>query len=144
MAYFKIVYLGQFSTNRMFSFGKKNPAFPFHFFVYEVYGSEFCMSVYHHIRQLVVQEFFPTRSAFPGKRQKLVFFCFHRVTKLIKIKSPLKYKSVCGRVVKPSGFSTALSSCNRFITGSCLDGAPFTHHFFYNFELEYCLPAFHC
>ena len=39
------------------------------------------MSVYHHIRQLVVQEFFPTRSDFPGQRQKLVFFCFHRVIK---------------------------------------------------------------
>ena len=39
------------------------------------------MSVYHHIRQLVVQEFFPTRSDFPGIRQKLVFFCFYPVTK---------------------------------------------------------------
>ena len=39
------------------------------------------MSVCHHIRQLVVQEFFRTRSDFPGKRQKLIFFCFHRVTK---------------------------------------------------------------
>ena len=39
------------------------------------------MSVYYHIGQLVVQEFFPTRSNFPEERQKLVFFCFHRVTK---------------------------------------------------------------
>ena len=39
------------------------------------------MSVYHHIRQLVVQDFFLTRSDFPGKRQKLIFFCFDRVTK---------------------------------------------------------------
>ena len=39
------------------------------------------MSVYHHIRQLVIQEFFPTRSDFPGKREKLVFCGFHRVTK---------------------------------------------------------------
>ena len=40
------------------------------------------MSVYHHIRQLVVQEyFFLTRSDFPGKQQKLIFFSFHRVTK---------------------------------------------------------------
>ena len=39
------------------------------------------MSAYHHIRQLVVQEDSPTRSDFPGKRQKLVFFCFRRVTK---------------------------------------------------------------
>ena len=49
------------------------------------------MSVYHHIRQLVVQEFFLTRSDFPGKRQKLILFVF---------------KSVCGRVVKPSGLNT--------------------------------------
>ena len=39
------------------------------------------MSVYHRIRQLVVKEFFPTRSDFAGKRQKLFFFCFYRVTK---------------------------------------------------------------
>ena len=39
------------------------------------------MSVYHHIRQLVVKDFFSTMSDFPGKRQKSVFFCFHRVTK---------------------------------------------------------------
>ena len=39
------------------------------------------MSVYHHIRQLAVQEFFLTRSDFPGKRQKLIFFCFHHATK---------------------------------------------------------------
>ena len=39
------------------------------------------MSVFHRIKQLVVKEFFPTRSDFPGKRQKLLFFCFHRVTK---------------------------------------------------------------
>ena len=39
------------------------------------------MSVYHHIRQLVVQEFFLTRFDFSGKQQKLVFVWFHRVTK---------------------------------------------------------------
>ena len=38
-------------------------------------GSKFCMSVYHHIRPV------PISSDFPGKRPKLVFFCFHRVTK---------------------------------------------------------------
>ena len=39
------------------------------------------MSVYHHIRQLVVKGFFPARSDFPRKRQNLDFFCFHGVTK---------------------------------------------------------------
>ena len=39
------------------------------------------MSVYHHIRQLVVRNIFPTMADFPGKGQKLVFFCFHHVTK---------------------------------------------------------------
>ena len=39
------------------------------------------MSVYHQFRQLAVQEFFPKRSDFPGKRQKLDLFCFHLVTK---------------------------------------------------------------
>ena len=71
----------------------------------------------------MVQEFLPTRSDLPGKRQKLVFFCFHRVTKTHQDKLPLKYNSVCGRVVKPSGVSTALSSYNHSITGSSLDGA---------------------
>ena len=102
------------------------------------------MSVYHHIKQLVAKGFFPTRSDFPGKRQKLVFSCFHRVIKTHQDKIAA-YKSVCGRVVKPSGLRTALSPYNRFITGSSLDSARFTHQFFfYNFELEYCLPAFHC
>ena len=88
------------------------------------------MSVHYHIKQLVIKGFFPTRFDFPGKRQKLVFFCFTVLPKHIKIKSPLKYKSVCGRVVKPSGLSTAISSYNRSITGSSLDCARFTHHFF--------------
>ena len=39
------------------------------------------MSVYLHIWHLVVKEFFPTRSDFPGKRQRLVLFCFHHVNK---------------------------------------------------------------
>ena len=54
--------------------------------------------------------------------------------KHMKIKSSLKHKSVCGRVVKPSGLSTALSSYTRSIRGSILDGARFTHNFFFNFE----------
>ena len=39
------------------------------------------MSMYYHIRQLVVQKFFSKRSDFPGKQQKLLYFCFHRVAK---------------------------------------------------------------
>ena len=63
-------------------------------------------------------------------------FVFTVLPKHIKIKSPLKYDSVCGRVVKPSGLSSALSSYYRSITGSSLDGAQFTHHFFScDFEL---------
>ena len=50
--------------------------------------------------------------------------------KHIKIKSSLKYTSVCGRVVKPSALSTVLSSYNCSIRGSGLDGARFAHHFF--------------
>ena len=85
------------------------------------------MNVYHHIRQLVVKEFFPTRYDFPGKQQKLFSFVFTMLPKHIKIKSPLNYDSVCGRVVKPSceGLSSALSSYYRSITGSGLDGARF-------------------
>ena len=102
------------------------------------------MSVYHHIRQSVVKGFFQQGVIFLENDKNWFYFVFTVLPKRIKIKSPLKYKSVCGRVVKPSGLSTALSSFNRSIRGSSLDGARFTHHFFCNFELEYCLPAFHC
>ena len=57
-------------------------------------------------------------------------FVFTVLPKHIKIKSPLKYDSVCGRVVKPSGLSSTLSSYYRSITGLSLDGARFTHNFF--------------
>ena len=57
-------------------------------------------------------------------------FVFTVLPKHIQIKSPLKYDSVCGRVVKPLGLSSALSSYYRSITGSNLDGTRFTHHFF--------------
>ena len=88
------------------------------------------MSVYNHIRQLVVQESFLTRSDFPRKGQKLILFCFYRVTKTHQDKiAPLIQVSVCGRVVKPSGLNTALSSCNRISIGYVSDGARFTHHF---------------
>ena len=52
----------------------------FHTFVYEVWKSEFCMSMSYHIRQPVVEKFFSATSYLPGKWQKLAFFCFHLVT----------------------------------------------------------------
>ena len=96
------------------------------------------MSVYHHIRQLVAQKFFFQQSLIFLENDKNWFsYVFTMLPKHIKIKSSLKYKSVCGRVVKPSGLSTTLTSYNRSIRGSSLDGARFTHHFFvYNFELS--------
>ena len=57
------------------------------------------MSVYHHIKQLVVQDFFPKRSDFPGKRQKLNSFCFHPVTKTHQDKVAFKLQVS----VRPSG-----------------------------------------
>ena len=53
------------------------------------------MIVYHHIRQLAVEEFFPKRLDFPGKRQKWISFVFTLFPRHIKIKSLFKYKSVC-------------------------------------------------
>ena len=88
------------------------------------------MSVYHHIRRLVLQELFQQGPIFLENDKNWFSFVFTVLPKHIKIKSPLKYKSVCGRVVKPSGLSTALSSYNRSITGSSLDGPQFTNHFF--------------
>ena len=97
------------------------------------------MSVYHHIRQLVVQEFFLKRSDFPGKRQNWISFVFTLLRKRIKVK--VKYKSV----VKTSGLSPALISYNHPIRGSSDDGASFTYiYIFLYFQLVYCLPAFHC
>ena len=87
------------------------------------------MSVYHQIRQLVVKEFFPTRYDFLENDKNWFSFVFTMLPKHIKIKSPLKYDSVCGRVVKPSDLSPALSSYYRSITGSSLDGPRSTHHF---------------
>ena len=119
----------------------KKPAFPFQFLVYEVYRSEFCMSVYHHIRQLVVKEFFPTRFSWKMTQIGFLLFspCYQNTS---RIKSPLKYKSVCGRVVKPSSLSTALSSYNRSITGSSPDGVDSPIILFGNFQLKCCLPVF--
>ena len=96
------------------------------------------MIVYHHTRQLVVQEFFPERSDFPGKQQNWISSVFTVLPKHVKIKSLLKYKSVCGRV----GLSPALIS-NRPNIRPSLNGACFTYHFFFNFELVYFLSAFH-
>ena len=87
------------------------------------------MSVYHHIRQLVVKDFFQQCMIFLENDKNWLSFVFTVLPKHIKIKSPLK-DSVCGRVVKPSGLSSALSSYYRSITGSSLEGARFTHHFF--------------
>ena len=42
------------------------------------------MGVYHRIRQLVVKDFLPTRSDFPGKRQKsfsFVFMCYQNTSR---------------------------------------------------------------
>ena len=93
------------------------------------------MSVYH-IRQLVVKDFFQQGMIFLENDRNWLSFVFTVLPKHIKIKSPLKYDSVCVRVVKPSGLSSALSSYYGSITGSSLEGARFTHHFFScDFEL---------
>ena len=66
------------------------------------------MIMYHHIRQLVVQEFLPKRSDFPGKRQRLDFFCFRRVTNTHQDKSHISNVSQC--VAKASGLCSAVTS----------------------------------
>ena len=94
------------------------------------------MSVYHHIRQLVIRELFKQGLIFLENNKNWFSFVFTVLPKHIKIKSQLKYDSVCGRVVKPSGLSSALSSYYHSITGSSLDGAQFTHHYYFcDFEI---------
>ena len=54
-------------------------AFPSHFFIYEVQGSEFCMSMSDHIatEQQVLQEFFAKKvSDSPGKRQNWILLFY--------------------------------------------------------------------
>ena len=78
------------------------------------------MIVYHHIRQLMVQEFSPKGSDFPGKRQTLDFVCFYRVTKTLQDKiAPLIQISVWPSV-ETSGLSPAPTS-NRPNRGSSPD-----------------------
>ena len=66
--------------------------------------------------------FFPKSSDFPGKRQKLEFFCFYRVTKTIQGKIAPQIQVSGGRVVKTSDHSPAPTS-NRPITGSSPNSA---------------------
>ena len=54
------------------------------------------MSVYHHIRQLVVKEFFQQGMIFLENDKNWFSFVFTVLPKHNKIKSPLKYDSVCG------------------------------------------------
>ena len=49
-------------------------AFPSHFFVYKVQGSEFSMSMSDHIMQQVLQEFFAKKVSFSRKTAKLDSF----------------------------------------------------------------------
>ena len=61
------------------------------------------MNLHHRIKQLVVKEFFPKRSDFP-ENDRIGYLLSHCVTKTHKIKhkikSQLKYKFVCRRVVQ--------------------------------------------
>ena len=104
------------------------------------------MSVYHHIRQLVVQKNFFNKVWFFWKTTNIDFLLFSVLPRHIKIKSPFKYKSICGRVVKPSGLNIALLSCDRIITGSSLRRCSIHPSFVFSIILneKYCLPAFHC
>ena len=128
----------------MFGLDKK-PAFPIHLFclwslkerILHECVSPGCIII---LGNWWYRNFFPTRSDFPGKPQKSASLVFTILPKHIKIKSPLKYESVCGRVA--SGLSTALSSYNRSIRRSSLDGAWFTHYFFLYFWISVLSPSF--
>ena len=68
------------------------------------------MSVYHHIRQLVELEYFQQGLIFLENDKNWFSFNFTVLPKHIKIKSPPKYKSVCGRVVKPAPLQVRVST----------------------------------
>ena len=73
------------------------------------------------------RNFFQKKAWFSWKTTKMDFFSFSLCYKNIKIKSLLQYRSVCGRVVKTSGLSPALTSYNRPIRGSSPGGAWLGH-----------------
>ena len=98
----------------------KSPAFP----------NQFCFSVCHHIRQLVVQEFLQKGLIIFLGKTEFNSFVFTVLPVHIKIKSLLKYKSVCGRAIKPSGLLPDLPSYNHTIRGSSPDSARLTCLFF--------------
>ena len=78
----------------------------------------------------MVQEFFQKGLIFLENDKNWISFVFIVLPIHIKIKSVLKCKLVCGRVVQPSGVRPALTSYNRPMKGS---SARLTHHFFFNF-----------
>ena len=91
----------------------KKPAFSFHFFVYEVQGSVFCMSMSYHIRQLVLRStavFLLKRLIFLENGQNCHSVVFTVLQIHIKIKSLLEYKSVW-----PSGCVFRSHSCTNLI-----------------------------
>ena len=63
-----------------------------------------------------------------------ISFVFTVLPKHIKIKSLLKCKTVCGRLLKTLVLSPALISYGRPVRGSSPDGALFTYNFFFKFN----------
>ena len=103
------------------------------------------MSVYHHIRQLVVQDFFQQGLIFLENHKNWFSFVFTMLPKHIKIKSPLKYKSVCVAERLSLQVSALLyhhMTAPLEVRISAMLDSPLIY--FFNFELVHCLPSFHC
>ena len=73
---------------------------------------------------------FPKRSDLLENDNNWISFVFTMSLKHIKIKSLLRYHSVCDRVVKTSDLSPALTSYSGLIRGLNPDSTRFTYHFF--------------
>ena len=105
-------------TKRDVQFGSKNLRFPFMFFFMKFKGENFarvCIIILGNCLNWWYRIFFQQGLTFLENDKNWFSFVFTVLPKHIKIRSPFKYMSVCGRVVKPSGLSTALSSYNRSI-----------------------------
>ena len=119
-------------------FGQKTLRFPVIFFAYKSKGANFCISVYHHIRQVVVQNFFQKGLIFPENGKNWISFVFTVLPIYVMIKSLLIHMSVCGRVVKLPDLRPSLTSHNRPITGSSPDGARLTEAIIFSLIFNQC------
>ena len=110
----------------MFCLGKKILYFPIIFLFMKSKGANFAWVCIIILGNWWNKNFFQKSQIFMENDKNWISFVFTVLPIHIKIKSLLNYKSVCYRVIKPSGFCHALTWYNRPIRGSSPDSVPLT------------------